>query len=950
MTLAHGHRNPADDKFTLQRALLQGRAGYRNLPPAGAAVIRNWSIRNRVLLLALLPVISLGIVLSSYFVQSRVRDLKAAQATLGRTMADQLASASLYGVLTENPDALHALAESGVHEPNIESVTITGDSGQVMALVRRPMQIGNGFTDVLARRIGAKTGFEGSLVFTRPILRSVISADGSSTPVLQQLGSVTVKLSEVHFAESQARIIMNGGLILIVCLAFSILLALIISGSVVAPIERVIITVQRFTSGDHGARVAERSGGELRQLEKGINQMAANVAQSQQQLQDQIDQATADLRGTLEEFEIKSVELDLARKRALEANRVKSEFLANMSHEVRTPMNAVLGFSELLTRTPLNAGQRGYLTTIQQSAHSLLALLDNILDASRLEMSSVDIHATSFVLRDVLEETLRAHAMNAYAKQLELVLDTDGSDGRALLGDRIKLMRVLSNLVSNAVKFTDAGTVTVRARCAESAPGRIRLNLAVGDTGAGISEPDQHRLFQPFVQVHGAADRRHEGAGLGLFICKRLITLMGGTLTLHSTLGAGSEFRVQLPLPADPETAAPDSAATARHGTLLIYEPNAQAAEALQARIKRLGWSADLVRNTGEIAEHFSERHQDSHYSGLVLALGYHDLGNPAAFAAALPERSRSLPRLVLVNSVNAEVQADVGRQLHGQCLPKFTGELQLGHYLRQLAGSHAGAVPAPPPSGTLSLDGHTMVVADDNRINRLLERILLEKYGARVLEARTGRELVSLVSQHPVSLILLDMQMPGEDGWEVAAKLKAGSTGPRAIPVIALSAMSSDKSAEELDAAGLSAWLMKPLEEPALRETVARYLRIAATANSTTKAPQAPPLALENALHNLNPTVRQMLREDLPAQQAAIEAAWKQRDMDDLRQQVHKLNGSAAFCGLSQLRETCTQIELQLRSENTLQLSELMTKIRQDIGLINGGLARCELSPTLSS
>lgn len=906
-----------------------------------------------MLLLALLPVISLGVLLSSYFVQSRVRDLKAAQTTLGRTMADQLASASLYGVLTENPEALRALAESGIHEPNIESVTITGSAGQIMARVRRPMQLGNGFTDALARRIGAETGFEGSLVFTRPILRNLPPVNGGTAPGMQQLGSVTVKLSEVHFAEGQARIIMNGGLILIVCLAFSILLALIISGSVVAPIERVIGMVQRFTSGDHGARVAERSGGELRQLEKGINQMAANVAQSQQQLQDQVDQATADLRGTLEEFEIKSVELDLARKRALEANRVKSEFLANMSHEVRTPMNAVLGFSELLTRTPLNAGQRGYLTTLQQSAHTLLALLDNILDASRLEMSSVDVHAASFVLRELLEETLRAHSMNAYAKQLELVLDTDGNDSRALLGDRIKLMRVLTNLVGNAVKFTEAGTVVIHSHCTESPDGKVQVNLAVSDTGIGISEPDQRRLFQPFSQLHGAADRRHEGAGLGLFICKRLITLMGGSLSLRSSPGAGSEFRIQLALAADPEAAAPDTramAATGKRGTLLVYEPNAQAADALHARLERLGWSARLTRDTEELSECQAGPHADDRYTGLILALGYQDLDDPAALAAALPERDRPLPRLLLVNSVNAEVQADIGRRLHGQCLPKSTGETQLGHCLQQLAGQRAGSIQAPLPSAVPLLDGYTIVVADDNRINRLLERILLEKYGARVLEARTGRELIGLVNHNPVSLILLDMQMPGEDGWEVAAKLKTGLAGQRAIPVIALSAMSSDKSAGELGSAGLSAWLMKPLEEPALRETVVRYLRAAATSSSAAAPPPDTSVGLENMLRRLHPTVRQMLREDLPVQQRAIAAAWEQQDLEELRQQVHKLNGSAAFCRLAELREACTQIEQQLRAGNAQAIPGWLAQIQQHIGRISACLERSELSATLSS
>ncbi|MGH8279886.1 MAG: ATP-binding protein [Gammaproteobacteria bacterium] len=909
-------------------------------------MIRNWSIRNRVLLLALLPVITLGVLLSSYFVHSRVTDLKAAQLTLGRTMADQLASASLYGVLTHNPEALQALAQNSLREPSIQSVTISDSAHQVLAQVQQPIARERSFTDVLARRIGAETGFQGSLTFSRPILRSHTSPDGDGTGVI---GTVTVRLSETHFAERQAFIIMSGALILALCLAFSILLALVISRSVVAPIERLIGMVQRFNAGEHGIRVAERSGGELRQLETGINRMAASAERSQQELQEQVDQATAELRGTLEEFEIKSVELDLARKRALEASRVKSEFLANMSHEVRTPMNAVLGFGELLARTPLNAGQRGYLATIRQSAGSLLALLDNILDASRLEMGASDIRNSRFVLRSLLEDIVSTHAMDAYAKQLELVLDTDGNDLGRLEGDRIKLLRVLTNLMSNAIKFTDTGTVTLSARAAAPVNGKLPLTLEVTDTGIGISTEDQRRLFQEFSQVRSAADRQHEGAGLGLFISKRLVQLMGGTLTLESSPGQGSKFRMHIALPVEP---LPALTAAPGRGRLLVYEPNPEAATALGARLARLGWSAELCADAADLRAACEHDAPGEAFAALLLGLSFTDLRNPHTLTTAVPQCVRSLPRLALVNSVNTDLQAEVGRQLSAFCMAKCVSEAELGERLEALAFREVERrLPAPPRAAVpLGLDGHTLAVADDNRINRLLERLLLEKYGARVLEARNGKELLTLVEHNPVSLILLDMQMPDEDGWQVAAKLKAGLAGQLDIPVIALSAMRSDKSSEELQTAGLSGWLMKPLEEPALRELVLHYLHAVPAPQAEAAVHASANQGLDVALGRLRPVVRQMLRADLPEQQRAIEAALQARDLEQLRQQVHKLNGSAAFCGLAELRSVCTGLEQRLRAGNADQLEAQVRAIAGNIATTLAALERGELSPSLPS
>ncbi|MGH8293169.1 MAG: ATP-binding protein [Gammaproteobacteria bacterium] len=911
-------------------------------------MIRNWSIRNRVLLLALLPTISLGVILGGYFIRSRVHDLTASRAAFGDTVARQLASSSLYGLLTHDPQVLQTLAQSVARGQGIDSVIITDNAGQVLAQVRAPTPPGRGLVADLARRLGAETGFEGALTFTQPIYWKNPAAARVSRAQTTVVGKVTVRLSQVHFAERQARIIVNGAIIMLVCLALSILLALVISGSVVAPIARVIAVVRRFSGGEHGARVPELSGGELGQLERGINHMAANAQRSQQELQDQVDQATAELRGTLEEFEIKSVELDLARKRALEASRVKTEFLTNMSHEIRTPMNAVLGFSDLLTRTPLNDGQRNYLATIRQAAQILLMLLDNILLAARLEMGESDVRVGRVTLRDLLEEALQIHAMDAYAKHLDMVLDTDGNETQTVLADRAKLTRVLGNLLANAIKFTEVGSIVVRVRSTALDAGTVQVDIEVTDTGIGIREQDQRRLFQPFYQVNGASDRQQGGAGLGLYITKKLVEQMGGSLTIRSAFGQGSKLHVRLRLPC--EAAAParvtaPSEYPAHKNSLLVYESNPQAAAALHARLERLGWKPMLVDSLEQVNAQLRALHGASAYAAVILSLNYRELQEPAKLEDRLPPAGAGLPVLALVNSINAEVQTDIGRRLSGACLPKCVSETRLHLQLMHLITGTRVASDSQDRPAIQSLRGLTILVADDNRINLLLERILLEKHGARVLEAKSGQELLDLAGAHAFDLILLDMHMPDQDGWEVARRLR--SRLARAVPVIALSASHTEASPQTLAEAGLSGWLLKPLDEAALTETIGRLALSPQTPASTPEA--APAVAPEIALAELRPALRQMLAQDLPGQWQAVERAWQQRDLRQLQQQVHKLQGTAAFCRLTHLRGLCAQLQAQVHAplgESTLP--PLLTQTAAEVATLLRYLEPSELSSAL--
>lgn len=913
-------------------------------------MIRNWGIRNRVLLLALLPTVSLGMVMGSYFIRSRVHDLKSSQSSLGHALANQLASASGYGVYTGNSKILQALAQAVAQESNVESVTIIGSNGRTLAKVTRPTPEQQNVISNITQRIGAETGFEGALAFSHTIFLDTNAPvdyeallgqplDNRYPPAGRRrvLGHVVVTLSEARFAERQAQVIINSGIIVLACLALAILLALAISGSVAVPIAGVISMVQRFSFGDFAARVRERSGGEIGQLEHGINEMASRAQRSQHELQEQVEQATAEMRETLEEMEIKSVELDLARKRALEASRSKSEFLANMSHEIRTPMNAVLGFGDLLMKTPLNEGQRSYLATIRQSARLLLALLDDVLWAAQLETHAPAINVQSFKLDEVLEEIVQVAAMDAYSKGLELVLLIESDAAPPLLGDRVKLTRVLTNLIMNAIKFTDSGSVVLTSRSKADGRTKFHLDLRVIDTGIGIRERDQRRLFEPFSQVDSSAGRRHGGTGLGLYISRKLMEQMSGSLTLTSTPGCGSEFRVSATLLSDetaPERAAPALPDADTHRSLLVYEPHPQAADALIARLTRLGWQVWHVSTLAGLRDALSVESQQPNRAAVLLSIGYDELREPATLDGLFAGTNLRLPRMALVSSVSAAVHADISRLIAGPCLPKSAGEALIGQHLRELITGRRAHITLPESPALPLLQGLNVVVADDNRINRVLVRTLLEKHGARVREAETGRQVAAQLSAQRTDLILLDMHMPGEDGWQVAKALKAGAAAH--IPIVALSAMRYDESVETLAARGLDGWLVKPLEEPMLLQTVKPPMRhlTAHTRISPGPATLEPRLDLKTAVANLRPSIREMLTEDIPAQQQAIAAAWAAGNYTQLEAHVHKLNGSAAFCHFSSLRDLCNHVQgcLSDRHYNNLpQLLGMLTLELQD-------------------
>ncbi|MDU4095607.1 MAG: histidine kinase dimerization/phospho-acceptor domain-containing protein, partial [Pantoea sp.] len=327
-------------------------------------------------------------------------------------------------------------------------------------------------------------------------------------PTGNPLGYVAIELDLQSVRLQQYKEVFVSTLLLLFCLAIAMLFAYRLMRDVTGPIRNMVSTVDRIRRGQLDSRVEGHMLGELDMLKNGINAMAMSLTAYHEEMQQNIDQATSDLRETLEQMEIQNVELDLAKRRAQEAARIKSEFLANMSHELRTPLNGVIGFTRQTLKTPLTATQRDYLHTIERSANNLLSIINDVLDFSKLEAGKLVLESIPFPLRATLDETLVLLAPSAHDKGLELTINVQGEVPDNVIGDPLRLQQILTNLIGNAVKFTERGNIDIRVEKRGLSNSSVELEVQVHDSGIGIAEKQQSQLFEAFRQADDSISRR----------------------------------------------------------------------------------------------------------------------------------------------------------------------------------------------------------------------------------------------------------------------------------------------------------------------------------------------------------------------------------------------------------------------------------------------------------
>jgi signal transduction histidine kinase/CheY-like chemotaxis protein len=970
--------------------------------PARWRVQTSFGTKINLVVFALIGLTSLG--MGAVHVRQRMVDEHRALERMGREVAEAVALTSQRAIYERDPKALRGILEQLRVVPDVAYVRVLDAGGAPLGQARpEGLAVPDARQDE-ATRFGATrvTHFtdQAGAQYVDIVAPVASSSEGNGADLLAELPAGTrlprvVGYLQLGLDERRTRQRV-AGFVVATALAGGLLIALaaglgvFVTGRLTRRVRRLATVTLDIADGNFDETVRIPGQDEVGELAGALNVMLNHLrdyrdqAQSHQRtLEAQVQERTLELQQRTEEA------VELARV-AEEASRAKSQFLANMSHEIRTPMNGVIGMTELVLETEMPERQRRLLTTVHQSGHALLGVINDILDFSKAEAGKLRLEPTEFDLCEAVEDVAELLAEQAYNKGIELACFVDADIPRAVVADPVRLRQIVMNLLGNAIKFTEKGEVLLRVtrrpdpdpQAAEAPGSGCTIEFSVTDTGIGIPEREQDRMFQSFTQADGSMARRFGGTGLGLAISRQIVQLMQGEIGFESEESRGSRFwfRVPVEIPTGGAEGREASIDMSVRRILIVDERNrnrgilAHHLRASGGEVEERDEGASALETLRAAAA--EEKPVDLVIFDAMLAdMAGIDMARTIRSDASLPQ-----PRLVTLVSVDFSLSPEEEREVGvanrlARPIRRTEVERVLGAVFEGPDPTTSDVAPsnvAPPQTPPVAAEGKlraSVLLAEDNPVNQQVSLAMLDALGCQARLANNGKEATESLAQERFDVVLMDCQMPEMDGfaatqwiraWEARAR-DAGAETTFHIPVIAVTAHARDEDRRQCMEAGMDDFMSKPFAKDELRKMLEKWIpgsaapalesgerqAVEGEQPAAEKTPRLDPQALsglraleEQGNAGLIARVVASYVESSGKLLRALEEAVSAEDAAGMASAAHTLKSSSGQVGAARLSSLCKEIEAQARAGSLELAAPMLDEISVELAAVHTDLA----------
>ncbi|MGB0468486.1 MAG: ATP-binding protein [Pontibacterium sp.] len=871
--------------------------------------LKQTTIRQQVLIVTLMPLLLITLILGSYFINTELKTAEDALFERGQTMSHLMASAAEFGILTSDKTMLQSLMRRPGKETDVADIVFLDRAFNVVVRA-------NPEGSDIPQDEAYPYPMEESILFLQPVITSGIDVQDSpefpsDTLDKDIIGWVAILLSRIPTLRRQQEIISNGITIAIIGFLITLFIAARVGRSITRPVQSLTQVVKLLEKGHMDARSTLRASGELNTLSRGINRLAFRVQESNSNLENKVESATTRLSAALVHMELQNEALKLAREKADEANLAKDDFLARMSHELRTPLTSVLGFAELLNQTTLKSEQKEYTRIINLTSSLLLSIIDDILDFSKLQSDAIELEQIRFDLESLIYDIVEMQVPAAQTKGLQIipVIEPDVPD--CLTGDPTRIRQILTNLISNAIKFTPEGHVIISVRISEQLTDKTTLLFEIKDTGIGIAQNRINNLFQAFTQADSSITRKFGGSGLGLMIAKLLAELMDGSIELQSEEKRGTVVRVRIPfnLPKQKQRACVTQPNTA---TTVLFDRHPSCRLSLKYLLHPV-LPEPLITST---FDEMSKAVSDPDVSTIIWGLCPGEALEEAFVSQLNTLTSRFKGRLILLPAEPLTVTLpDEVVVLHKPARTTALTEALLSGQHPLPAEMKAGRTPPKIPVRIL--------VAEDNDYNRLLIDRILTQAGADVATTTNGEEVLTRATTEVFDLIVLDVHMPKLDGIQAASAIRKHNSD---IPIIALTANVITSEHQKLLRAGVNKILFKPIDDQALKNSILSLTNQSEAKNKKTIKHKTPVQPKDYGVS------QDALHLELDKQLKGIFQAYQQQNTHKMRDGTHQLLGLAGLYELPELEVAVRELNNAVEEEHARLTWQSLSRLKRII------------------